>query len=97
MDSAGLSSFTDKLGASDDVTIEADVKDFEVPQMYFGATNEIQLSELSDMDDLSELTSKLQPLFDGAEPACGRRSQTERRCRSAAGRNNTPSPTAWAL
>ncbi|UNT93452.1 hypothetical protein [Allobaculum sp. Allo2] len=67
MDSAGLSSFTDKLGASDDVTIEADVKDFEVPQMYFGATNEIQLSELSDMDDLSELTSKLQPLFDGAD------------------------------
>ena len=55
--SAGLDKVNNQLGISDDVTVEADVNDFDLGSIMVGMTNEIDLaSELGDIGSVSELT-----------------------------------------
>lgn len=67
LDSVGLGDLGDKLDASDDIVIEADVKDYQTPALYVGMSNEFQLDELANLDSISDLTSQMSQLFDGAD------------------------------
>lgn len=67
LESAGLDAFDKKTDLSDDIVIESDVKDFSVPALYIGASNELNLKEITDLDNMSDLTGKVQQLFDGAD------------------------------
>lgn len=63
LESAGLSKVNDELGISDDVTVEADVEDFDLGSIMVGMTNEIDLDkELDSIVDVSELTDGIDEL-----------------------------------
>ena len=63
--SAGLDKVNDQLGISDDVTVEADVNDFDLGSIMVGMTNEIDLaSELGDIGSVSELTDGIDQLIE---------------------------------
>lgn len=63
LESAGLSKVNDELGISDDVTVEADVEDFDLGSIMVGMTNEIDLDkELDSIADVSELTDGIDEL-----------------------------------
>lgn len=63
--SAGLDKVNNQLGISDDVTVEADVNNFDLGSIMVGMTNEIDLaSELGDIDSVSELTDGIDQLMD---------------------------------
>lgn len=63
--SAGLDKVNNQLGISDDVTVEADVNDFDLGSIMVGMTNEIDLaSELSEIGSVSELTDGIDQLIE---------------------------------
>lgn len=63
--SAGLDKVNNQLGISDDVTVEADVNDFDLGSIMVGMTNEIDLaSELGDIGSVSELTDRIDQLIE---------------------------------
>ncbi len=63
LESAGLSKVNDELGISDDVTVEADVEDFDLGSIMVGMTNEIELDkELDSIVNVSELTDGIDEL-----------------------------------
>lgn len=63
--SAGLDKVNNQLGISDDVTVEADVNDFDLGSIVVGMTNEIDLaSELGDIGSVSELTDGIDQLIE---------------------------------
>lgn len=63
--SAGLDKVNDQLGISDDVTVEADVNNFDLGSIMVGMTNEIDLaSELGDIGSVSELTDGIDQLIE---------------------------------
>lgn len=67
LESAGLEELADKTEMSDDVIIEADVRDFSLPALYIGAASDFDLNELTEIDSMEELTGQMQQLFDGAD------------------------------
>ena len=63
--SAGLDKVNDQLGISDDVTVEADVNDFDLGSIMVGMTNEIYLAnELNGIGSVSELTDGIDQLME---------------------------------
>lgn len=63
--SAGLDKVNNQLGISDNVTVEADVNDFDLGSIMVGMTNEIDLaSELGDIGSVSELTDGIDQLIE---------------------------------
>ena len=63
--SAGLDKVNDQLGISDDVTVEADVNDFDLGSIMVGMTNEIDLAdELNGIGSVSELTDGIDQLIE---------------------------------
>lgn len=63
--SAGLDRVNSQLGISDDVTVEADVNDFDLGSIMIGMTNEIDLaSELNEIGSVSELTDGIDQLIE---------------------------------
>lgn len=63
--SAGLDKVNNQLGISDDVTVEADVNDFDLGSIMVGMTNEIDLaSELGVIGSVSELTDGIDQLIE---------------------------------
>lgn len=63
--SAGLDKVNNQLGISDDVTVEADVNNFDLGSIMVGMTNEIDLaSELGEIGSVSELTDGIDQLMD---------------------------------
>lgn len=63
--SAGLGKVNNQLGISDDVTVEADVNDFDLGSIMVGMTNEIDLaSELGEIGSVSELTDGVNQLIE---------------------------------
>ena len=63
--SAGLDKVNDQLGISDDVTVEADVNDFDLGSIMIGMTNEIDLAdELNGIGSVSELTDGIDQLIE---------------------------------
>lgn len=63
--SAGLDKVNNQLGISDDVTVEADVNDFDLGSIMVGMTNEIDLaSELGEIGSVSELTYGIDQLME---------------------------------
>ena len=63
--SAGLDKVNDRLGISDDVTVEADVNDFDLGSIMIGMTNEIDLAdELNGIGSVSELTDGIDQLIE---------------------------------
>lgn len=63
--SAGLDRVNSQLGISDDVTVEADVNDFDLGSIMIGMTNEIDLaSELGEIGSVSELTDGIDQLIE---------------------------------
>lgn len=63
--SAGLDRVNSQLGISDDVTVEADVNDFDLGSIMVGMTNEIDLaSELGEIGSVSELTDGIDQLIE---------------------------------
>lgn len=63
--SAGLDKVNNQLGISDDVTVEADVNNFDLGSIMVGMTNEIDLaSELGGIGSVSELTDGIDQLMD---------------------------------
>ena len=63
--SAGLDKVNNQLGISDEVTVEADVNDFDLGSIMVGMTNEIDLaSELGDIGSVSELTDGIDQLIE---------------------------------
>ena len=63
--SAGLDKVNNQLGISDDVTVEADVDDFDLGSIMVGMTNEIDLaSELGEIGSVSELTDGIDQLIE---------------------------------
>lgn len=70
LDSAGLQEVSEKLDLSNDVVIEAEVKNYSAPTVYFGATNEVSFDELEDLtgtEDLDELFDEITPMFDASK------------------------------
>ena len=65
LSSAGLDKVNNQLGISDDVTVEADVIDFDLGSIMVGMTNEIDLaSELGEIGSVSELTDGIDQLIE---------------------------------
>ena len=63
--SAGLDKVNNQLGISDDVTVEADVNDFDLGSIMVGMTNEIDLAtELGEIGSVSELTDGIDQLIE---------------------------------
>lgn len=63
--SVGLDKVNNQLGISDDVTVEADVNNFDLGSIMIGMTNEIDLaSELGDIGSVSELTDGIDQLIE---------------------------------
>lgn len=63
--SAGLGKVNNQLGISDDVTVEADVNNFDLGSIMVGMTNEIDLaSELGEIGSVSELTDGINQLIE---------------------------------
>lgn len=63
--SAGLDKVNNQLGISDDVTVEADVNNFDLGSIMVGMTNEIDLaSELNGIGSVSELTDGIDQLIE---------------------------------
>ena len=63
--SAGLDKVNNQLGISDDVTVEADVNNFDLGSIMVGMTNEIDLaSELGEIGSVSELTAGIDQLIE---------------------------------
>ena len=63
--SAGLDKVNNQLGISDNVTVEADVNDFDLGSIMVGMTNEIDLaSELGEIGSVSELTDGIDQLIE---------------------------------
>lgn len=63
--SAGLDKVNIQLGISDDVTVEADVNNFDLGSIMVGMTNEIDLaSELGEIGSVSELTDGIDQLIE---------------------------------
>lgn len=63
--SAGLDKVNNQLGISDDVTVEADVNDFDLGSIMIGMTNEIDLDqELGEIGFVSELTDGIDQLIE---------------------------------
>ena len=63
--SAGLDKVNNQLGISDDVTVEADVNDFDLGSIMVGMTNEIDLAdELNGIGSVSELTDGIDQLIE---------------------------------
>lgn len=66
--SAGLDKVNNQLGISDDVTVEADVNDFDLGSIMIGMTNEIDLDqELGEIGSVSELTDGIDQLIEADE------------------------------
>lgn len=70
--SAGLDKVNNQLGISDDVTVEADVNDFDLGSIMVGMTNEIDLaSELGEIgsvtDGIDQLIEADDQLIDGSK------------------------------
>lgn len=63
--SAGLDKVNNQLGISDDITVEADVNDFDLGSIMVGMTNEIDLDqELGEIGSISELTDGIDQLIE---------------------------------
>lgn len=63
--SAGLDKVNNQLGISDDVTVEADVNNFDLGSIMVDMTNEIDLaSELNGIGSVSELTDGIDQLIE---------------------------------
>lgn len=63
--SASLDKVNNQLGISDDVTVEADVNNFDLGSIMVGMTNEIDLaSELNGIGSVSELTDGIDQLIE---------------------------------
>lgn len=63
--SAGLDKVNNQLGISDDVTVEADVNNFDLGSIMIGMTNEIDLAdELNEIGSVSELTDGIDQLME---------------------------------
>lgn len=63
--SAGLDKVNNQLGISDNVTVEADVNNFDLGSIMVGMTNEIDLaSELGEIGSVSELTDGIDQLIE---------------------------------
>lgn len=63
--SAGLDKVNNQLGISDDITVEADVNDFDLGSIMVGMTNEIDLDqELGEIGSVSELTDGIDQLIE---------------------------------
>lgn len=63
--SAGLDKVNNQLGISDDVTVEADVNDFDLGSIMVGMTNEIDLNqELGEIGSVSELIDGIDQLIE---------------------------------
>ena len=63
--SAGLDKVNNQLGISDDVTVEADVNNFDLGSIMVGMTNEIDLaSELGEIGSVSELADGIDQLIE---------------------------------
>ena len=63
--SAGLDKVNNQLGISDDVTVEADVNNFDLGSIMVGMTNEIDLAdELNGIGSVSELTDGIDQLIE---------------------------------
>lgn len=66
--SAGLDKVNNQLGISDDVTVEADVNNFDLGSIMVGMTNEIDLDqELGEIGSVSELTDGIDQLIEADE------------------------------
>lgn len=63
MNSAGLAEEADDLKLSDDIVIEADVKDFQSETLYVAMTSKFDLDDIPELDQISDLTGMLNPLF----------------------------------
>lgn len=65
LSSAGLDKVNNQLGISDDVTVEANVNNFDLGSIMVGMTNEIDLaSELGEIGSVSELTDGIDQLIE---------------------------------
>lgn len=67
LEQSGLDDLSDKLDLSDDVTIEADVTDYETPEMYMALTNNIDMKDLPELDSLDDLDDSLEELFSSSK------------------------------
>ena len=66
LDQLGLGQVNDALKISDDVVIEADVKDYQNSDLMFAMTNEMSMEEIADKLSTGDLTSSLSALFDAS-------------------------------
>lgn len=66
LESAGLSQVMDYLDVSDQVVIEADVKDFQPNSLMIGITNDFNINELTSLNSITDLTSGMATLTDAS-------------------------------
>ncbi len=64
---AGLNMVNEKLDLSDTVTIKADVKNYQQPELLMAATNELDAKDIEGVDSVSDLTGGINELISASE------------------------------
>lgn len=64
---ADLQSIIDKIDLSDDVVIEADVKNYEAPHLYVAMTDDFDVDDIEEISQISELTDGVSELSKAAD------------------------------
>lgn len=67
LDSAGLSQLTEKIQASDDCVIEADVEDFDAGTLMIGMSSDFDLNDLLEVGNIPDLASSVNEIVDAAD------------------------------
>lgn len=67
LNSAGLSQVTEKIQASDDCVIEADVEDFDAGSLMIGMTSDFDLEEVAQTGSISELSSSVNQIVSASD------------------------------
>ena len=67
LDSAGLSQLTEKIQASDDCVIEADVEDFDAGTLMIGMSSDFDLNDLLEVGNIPDLASSVNQIVDAAD------------------------------
>ncbi len=65
--SADLQSIIDKISLADDVVIEADVKNYEAPDLYIAMTDDFDIDDIEEISQISELTDGVSQLSEAAD------------------------------
>lgn len=66
LNSAGLQKLTEKVQASDDCTIEADVKDFDESNLMIGMSSDFDLNDLVETGNIPDLAGSVNQIVDAA-------------------------------